>query len=121
MKFEGGAEIAIMVPWDRYDATLHFYRDILLMDVEEYSAVNPLIAKAHLIQFGLMTLCLCCMEDIDEPVLWLELKTTDLNAASRFLKSNDISTGEPFKEASEYSQWIRDPAGNMILMKEMKP
>ena len=46
-KFSGGINIAIKIPKSKYEQTVHFYRDILKLDVTEKQIDHPTISRTH--------------------------------------------------------------------------
>lgn len=117
MQFEGGNNIVMRIPKHRYEDTLHFYRDILLMDMEEGLVADQVTLQRHVVRFGSVALCLDCMEGIEESYLCLEIKSTDIDLSTQFLQSNNIlvtKTKEPVALPGSYQ--IKDPAGTTILL-----
>lgn len=116
--FEAGNNIALKIPQATYEATLRFYRDILLLDVEEKILDHPTISKTAKIQFGHNTLWLDCMKEMTQPAAWLQLQTNDLTAAMNYLQTNGIIKDDTLEDIPKGMHWIKDPAGNVLLLKE---
>ncbi len=118
VQFEGGVNIAMKIPEDRYEATLHFYRDVLLLPAEERPIEHPTVLRTCKVQFGTNTLWLDCVRDITATALWLELKTGQLDGATQYLEANGTSTCDELEQIPEGMHWITDPAGTVILLTE---
>lgn len=116
MKFEPGNNIAMKIPEMQYEATVHFYRDILLLDVEERKIDLPNISKTCKVVFGTVTLWLDCVKDIDRSALWLEIRTADILEATVYLQTNGTTTCDELEKIPEKMHWIKDPAGTVLLL-----
>ncbi|OJU73646.1 MAG: hypothetical protein BGO09_05920 [Bacteroidetes bacterium 47-18] len=115
--FEAGNDITLNIPKERYEATLRFYRDILLLDVEEKAADQPSARLAAKVQFGNSTLWLYCTGTTAQPATWLELCTNDMTAALNYLHTNGIISEDAQETVPEGMRLVRDPAGNTLLLK----
>ncbi len=118
--FEAGNNITLRIPKEHYEATLRFYRDILLLDVEEKPTDHPAGSLAAKVQFGNSTLWLNRMDETAQPDTWLQLRTNDITAALNYLQANGITSEDMQGAAPEGMHLIRDPAGNMLLLKAME-
>lgn len=116
MKFEPGNNIAMKIPEQQYADTLHFYRDVLLLEVEEKSIDHPTVLKTYKVKFGAVTLWLDCIKDIDSSSLWLEIRTPDIHVATTYLSSNNTGTFDELEQIPENMHWIKDPAGTILLL-----
>jgi hypothetical protein len=45
VKFEGGVNIAIKIPKNKYEQTISFYKNILKLDIKEKPIENPTVSK----------------------------------------------------------------------------
>ncbi|MFL6527732.1 MAG: hypothetical protein ACJ8IQ_06525, partial [Chthoniobacterales bacterium] len=83
-QFFGGANIAIKCPHHTYEATVAFYRDTLGL---------PLIEEEDdgcIFQFGPNRLWIDKVPNLSHPDIWLEIETTDTEAAASYLKINAV-------------------------------
>lgn len=117
MKFEGGPNIALKIPREKYEDTVHFYRDILLLDVEEQTIKHPTVSRTHRVKFGSNILWLDCVDHFTEPQVWLEVRSLDSSDALPYLISNGVKAEDELEEIPETMHWIRDPAGTVMILK----
>ena len=118
INFIGGINIAMKIPSEKYQETVAFYRDILLFDVEEVDVHYPPVLETHRLCFGANILWLDRVKDLTVSEIWLELATRDINSATNYLQANDITTCNGEKETIQSDVLrIKDPAGNILLMK----
>lgn len=120
IKFEGGINIAIKIPKCKYEETVSFYRDILKLEMEEKLIDNPTVSRTHQVKFGNNTIWLDCVDNYTHSETWLELKTTDIDSATRYLKSKGIDTCDELEKIPENMHWIMDPAGTVFILNEPK-
>src|SRR5438477_12295613 len=83
-QFSGGANIAIKCPSHTYEQTAAFYRDTLALPLLEEET------DGCIFQFGPNRLWADLVPNLSQPEVWLELETTDTEAAASFLKINRI-------------------------------
>lgn len=114
--FSGGINIAIKIPKQKYQQTVSFYRDILKLRVEEKPITNPTVSKTHEVNFGPTTVWLDCVDNYTHSEVWLELKTPDVESATRYLESNGIQTCDEIEEIPKDMHWIMDPAGTVFIL-----
>jgi len=114
--FEGGVNIAIKIPKSKYESTVHFYRDVLKMDVTEKPINNPTISRTHQIVFGPNTLWLDCVDNYTHAETWMELKTPDVAKATEYLKEHGIEPCDELEKIPEGNHWIMDPAGSVFIL-----
>ncbi len=115
-KFEGGMNIAIKIPKTKYEETVTFYRDILKLEVLEKPIENPTVSKTHQVKFGNNILWLDCVDNYTHSETWLELKTADVDNATRYLKSKGIDTCDELEKIPDNMHWIMDPAGTVFIL-----
>lgn len=114
--FTGGINIAMKIPKSRYEATVNFYRDILKLPVQEQTPDVPTINRSHRVQFGPITLWLDCLDNYSKSDLWLELRTTDVEAATTYLQQQGTGTCDELEQIPSTMHWITDPAGTVLLL-----
>src|SRR5690606_27789440 len=90
--FHGGINIAIKIPKSKYEATVAFYRDVLQLEVQEKEINSPTVSKTHEVKFGGNTVWLDCVDNYTHSETWLELRTNDVEAATRYLASKGVNT-----------------------------
>lgn len=116
MKFEAGTNIAIKIPVHLYEETVHFYRDVLLLDMEEQLMEHPTVQRTHKVAFGACTLWLDCVAGITTTAVWLEIKTTDIEKAPAYLQTNNTQTLGELELIPDNMHWIKDPSGTVLLL-----
>lgn len=114
--FRAGNNIAIKIPIELYEETLHFYRDILLLETEEQQIDHPSIIKSTKVKFGDINLWLDAVPQKKETKIYLELNTNQMQNALDYLSTNKIQIAADEDEQSPDIQWIKDPAGNTLLL-----
>jgi catechol 2,3-dioxygenase-like lactoylglutathione lyase family enzyme len=110
--FFGGANIAIKCPYHTYDATVAFYRDTLGL---------PLIEEEDdgcIFQFGPNRLWIDKVPNLSHPEIWLEIETTDTEAAASYLKINAVPRRDEVENLREDFDgfFISDPSGVIHLV-----
>lgn len=115
--FKGGINIALKIPEDRYQATLAFYQDILLLDVERLDISHPQVLESHRVAFGPNILWLDCVKGIERSEVWMEIQTSDVRQATAYLQTNGIGTCDEIEEIPSDMHWIKDPAGTTFILK----
>ena len=119
--FAGGVNIAMKIPRADYDATVAFYRDTLGLTVKEEAPSAPTVARSHTVGFGPTTLWLDQVDNYSQRDVWLEVVTTDLDAATRRLADAGVTPCdevEPLEDVGFRSHWIKNPAGVVHLLLE---
>lgn len=116
VKFSGGVNIAVKIPRSKYDKTVAFYRDILKLEVMERPIDNPTVSRTHEVKFGNNTLWLDCVDNYTHAETWLELRTTDLEEATAYLKGQGIETCDELEKIPKDNHWIMDPAGTVFIL-----
>jgi hypothetical protein len=114
--FEGGINIAIKIPKSKYVETVNFYRDILKLDVVEKPIDNPTVSKTHRVKFGNNIVWLDCVDNYTHSETWLELRTNDVEMATKYLQSKGIETCDELEKIPENTHWIMDPAGTVFIV-----
>jgi hypothetical protein len=114
--FTGGVNIAIKIPKTKYDQTVHFYRNILKLEVTEKPIDNPTVSRTHEVKFGNNIVWLDCVDNYTHSETWLELKTTDVAEATEYLASQGVNTCDELEQIPESMHWIMDPAGTVFIL-----
>ncbi|MDC8103659.1 hypothetical protein AAEU33_16465 [Chryseobacterium sp. Chry.R1] len=117
-KFEGGVNIAIKIPKNKYEQTISFYKDILKMEIEEKPIDNPTVSRTHEVKFGGNTVWLDCVDNYTHSETWLELNVPDVPAAISHLKNHHVETCDEFEKIPDNMHWITDPAGTVFIIKQ---
>lgn len=114
--FQGGINIAIKIPKQKYEATVAFYKDTLGLEVTEKPITNPTVSRTHEVKFGPNIMWLDCVDNYTHSETWLELKTTDVPAATEYLASRGTYTCDELEEIPKDMHWITDPAGSVFIL-----
>lgn len=111
-QFSGGANIAIKCPAHTYEATVAFYRDTLALPLIEEES------EACIFQFGPNRLWIDKVPNLSHPDIWLEVETTDTEAASSFLNVHGVARRDEVENLREDFNgfFISDPAGVIHLV-----
>jgi catechol 2,3-dioxygenase-like lactoylglutathione lyase family enzyme len=94
-QFSGGANIAIKCPSHTYEQTVAFYRDTLGL---------PLIEEEKdgcIFQFGPNRLWIDRVPNLSHPDVWLELETSDTEAAASLLKVHGVTRRDEVEQLRE--------------------
>jgi catechol 2,3-dioxygenase-like lactoylglutathione lyase family enzyme len=112
VNFFAGRNIAMKVPPHLYEATVHFYRDVVgLRQLEKHL---PFVV----FEFGANQLWLDNVPALSQAEIWLELATDDLTAAAQYLNQANVvrcDEIEPLPEGFE-GFWIANPASIIHLV-----
>lgn len=110
--FSGGINIVIKVPLHQYDATVSFYRDTLGLPIVEEEP------EGYIFQFGPNRLWVDKAPQLTKTDIFLELETTDTEAASRYLRNHGIPRRDEIEALPEDFDgfFISDPAGVIHLV-----
>lgn len=122
VKFEAGINIAIKIPKSKYEKTVAFYRDVLMLEVEEKTINNPTISRTYAVKFGNNILWLDCVDNYTHSETWLQLVVPDVEEATDYLQSKGVNTCDELEELPVNMHWIQDPAGTVfnIQSREVK-
>lgn len=118
IKFNGGVNIAIKIPKSKYEQTLTFYRDVLKLEVSEKPIESPSISKTHEVKFGNNVVWLDCVDNYTHSETWLELKVSEVDSATKYLKSKGIDTCDELEKIPDNMHWIMDPAGTVFILSQ---
>ena len=114
--FTGGVNIAIKIPKSKYEQTVHFYRNILKLEVTEKPIDNTTVSRTHEVKFGNNIVWLDCVDNYTHSETWLELKTPDVAEATEYLASQGVNTCDELEQIPESMHWIMDPAGTVFIL-----
>ncbi|MGN6417173.1 MAG: hypothetical protein ACTHMC_06770 [Pseudobacter sp.] len=114
--FQGGINIAIKIPKQKYEATVAFYKETLGLEVTEKPITNPTVSRTHEVKFGPNIIWLDCVDNYTHSETWLELKTTDVPVATEYLASRGTYTCDELEEIPKDMHWITDPAGSVFIL-----
>lgn len=104
-----GKNIAIKVPFHKWEETAAFYREkVGLIVVKE-------LANSIGFAFGEMTLWIDRVERQSQVDVWLELFTDDPDRALEHLESPRRDELEPLEDVNGH--WTSDPAGVVLLLR----
>ena len=115
MHVKPGQNIALKIPAHLHADTVAFYRDVLRLPVLQE------LADAVVFEFGSVRLWLDRIEHQSQTDVWFELRTDDLEQATRLVSD----AGAPVRDQLEplgslRAHWISDPAGVVLLLNEDK-
>lgn len=111
-KFGAGRNIAIKVPPHQYEATIHFYRDVL--GLKELTEHSPSIG----FKFGSNNLWIDRVPGMSQAETWLEVVTDDIALATEQLKDAGVVRCDDIEPLPEGFQgfWISSPASIIHLV-----
>jgi predicted enzyme related to lactoylglutathione lyase len=119
LKFEGGINIAIKIPKNKYLQTVDFYKNTLKLEVEELSTNgHPTVSRTHKVKFGHNILWLDCVDNYTHSETWLELKVNDVEEAAVHLQKNGVELCDEIEKIPANSHWIMDPAGTVFILNQ---
>jgi catechol 2,3-dioxygenase-like lactoylglutathione lyase family enzyme len=112
--FQPGANIAMKVPADAFDATVAFYTETLGFRVESRDTSSVVI------DFDGKHLWIDRVETIEKSEVWLEVATHDLAAASSHLAAKRVERCDEVESLPEgmAAFWIKNPAAVVHLVTE---
>ena len=115
--FAGGRNIAMKVPPHLWDETVRFYRDVVGFKVIEHAPTTP---PSVCFEFGANKLWIDRVDGLSQAEVWLELGTSDVQAAAGHLESAGIVRRdeiEPLPEGFE-GFWIQNPASVIHMVRK---
>lgn len=116
IQFTGGTNIALKIPKHKYEETVHYYKEILGLQVKEEPITNPTVSRTYSVVFGPNTLWLDCVDNYTQPEIWLEVNTQNVPEATDYLSREGISTKDEFEKIPDDKHWITDPAGTVMIL-----
>jgi catechol 2,3-dioxygenase-like lactoylglutathione lyase family enzyme len=113
-QFAAGRNIAMKVPPHLYEATIHFYREVL--GLKEITKQAPSIG----FEFGSNNLWIDRVPGISQAEIWLEVVTNDLEAASTQLQAAGVVRCDDIEPLPQGFQgvWVSSPASIIHLVCE---
>jgi hypothetical protein len=69
-------------------------------------------------QGGPNTVWLDCVDNYTHSEAWLEIQTTDVDEATKFLASKGVNTCDELEEIPQNTHWIMDPAGTVFILRK---
>ncbi len=119
-QFNAGKNLAMKVSLDKYAEMVHFYRDILLLEAQEIEINHPQVAKSCKIEFADMILWIDGVEDLTQKDLWFEIETDAIKPALDYMLANNIEQDDSLEQLPDNAHWIKDPVGNVLLLRQRK-
>lgn len=116
IQFSGGTNIALKIPKYKYEETVHYYKEILGLQVKEELITNPTVSRTHSVVFGPNTLWLDCVDNYTQPEIWLEINTQDVPGATSYLAQKGVTTKDEFEKIPNDKHWVTDPAGTVMIL-----
>ena len=112
VKFTGGGNVAMKVPPHLYDATVHFYRDVL--GLKEITKHAPAAGFA----FGSNNLWIDRVSGLSQAEVWLEIVTDDIAVAAEHMKAAGVVRCDDIEPLPEgfHAFWISSPASIIHLV-----
>ena len=116
--FRPGTNIAVKTPSHEYDATLKFYRDIL--GLEERPTADGGIVAGSRFQFGDFLLWIDKVPALSQAEIWLEVVTSDIDAAARHLEAMGCQRRDEIEPLPEglAGFWVSSPANIIHLVNQ---
>lgn len=112
IQFAAGRNIAMKVPPHQYEATVHFYREVL--GFKEIAAHAPNVV----FEFGPNQLWIDNVPGMSQAEIWLEVVTNDIKTAAEHLRSSEGVRCDEIEPLPEGFQgfWISNPAAIIHLV-----
>ena len=113
-KFLAGRNIAIKVPPHQYEATIRFYGEVLgFKEVER-------LAASVVFEFGTNKLWIDSVPAVSQAEIWLEVLTSDIEAASDHLETAGIARCDEIELLPEGLKafWVSSPSSIVHLVCE---
>ncbi len=120
IRFQPVAHFCFWIPWESYSETVHFYQNILLLDVEEIPQDHERF-KLFTIQLAEHKLAVYAASWITHASFGFALQTAHLEQAKAYLAVNEVKAAADFEAALPSSTWIQDPAGNTLVLQATSP
>jgi hypothetical protein len=109
--FTAGRNIAIKVPKHRYAETVAFYRDVLRLPHVGTAAAYEIF------EFGSMRLWIDCVPHQSQTDVWLEIRSDDPDAGSRWLQNRGTPLRDELEPLGDVpGHWVSDPSGVVLLL-----
>jgi hypothetical protein len=115
VEFTGGRNIAIKVPPHLWEETVNFYREVLSLKVIDK---EPTVPPSVCFEFGPNQLWIDRVDGMSQAEVWLELATSDTQAAASHLEAAGIIRRDEIEPLPEDLDgfWIQNPASIIHLV-----
>jgi catechol 2,3-dioxygenase-like lactoylglutathione lyase family enzyme len=112
IKFSAGRNIAMKVPPHLYDATVHFYKNVV--GLKEITAHAPSVG----FEFGSNQLWIDNVAGLSQAETWLEIITNDIAAAAAHLEAAGVVRCDAIEPLPDGFQafWVSSPASIIHLV-----
>ncbi|MQP33528.1 hypothetical protein GEO20_16300 [Rhodococcus erythropolis] len=112
-RFSGGRNITMKIPPHRYDATIKFYREVLHLP----EVTSPSGAAVGF-EFGACNLWIDNCPGLSPTEIWLEVVTSDTEAAARVLADAGIPRRDEIEDLGSGFDgfWVSSPADLIHLV-----
>lgn len=116
--FTPGKNIAMKIPTHEYEDTVRFYRDVLRFT--ELTGQQP--DDTPRFAFGDKVLWLDCVSGLSQSEIWLEIVTGDIDAAAKYLHTQDIRRRDEIEPLPDGMQafWISSPSNIIHLVSQQQ-
>ena len=112
----GGRNIAMKVPPHLWDETVRFYRDLVGLRIIEHAPTAP---PSVCFAFGANQLWVDRVDGLSQAEIWLELTSSDTQAAAAELDAAGIVRRDEIEPLPEDFDgfWIQNPASIIHMVK----
>jgi len=112
LKFGGGRNIAIKVPFHLYNQTIEFYRDILGLKVLEENQ------NGFQFKFGEISLYIDKVEHLSQAEVWLEIRVNSIELASKYFDEKRITRCDKIEKLPKDFKgfWVLSPSNIVHLI-----
>jgi catechol 2,3-dioxygenase-like lactoylglutathione lyase family enzyme len=113
VQYRGGNNVAMKLPPHHFERAVTFYRDTLGLTVEDRG-------ESKLVEFGPIRLWLDRCPHFSQTELWLEVVTSNSDAAARHLGERQVVRCDPIEKLPEGFRgfWIASPADIVHIVSE---
>lgn len=114
LEFQPGKNIAMKIPAHEYQSTVRFYRDVL-----RFTEIQPNGPDdTPRFEFGDKVLWLDCMPGLSQSEIWLEVVTSDIGKASKYLKEQGCHRRDEIEPLPSGFKafWISNPSNIIHLV-----
>ena len=114
--YRGGNNVAMKLPPHHFDGAVKFYRDTLGLKVSDHG-------ESKLVEFGPIRLWLDPCPQFSQTELWLEVVSSNSDAAEKDLGDKKVVRCDPIEKLPEGFRgfWITSPADIVHIVSEGKP
>ena len=106
------------VPSHLFDATVHFYKEVLGFPISPVSPEDP---YCTVFEFGSKNLWIDCCPHLSQTETWLQIETDNASAAAEYLASQGCVRRDDIEPLPEEFNgfWISSPANVIHLIDEL--